>query len=698
MSQHTYANNRIQKRLFHRRGSYMTYNIVVRSLLILALVAFTGVSVVAQQDREVTNKQLDLKKEFNEAKEKQNIIHDAAIDKPRPSSGRRRGSQTTGYDYTQVKGYQLRALYTRMDQLFQNASDLELFDDTYHKDGTFNVAGRTGLANAQLTRIEVYFVEATPEEVEIYGVEPFDIIEIRVIKNEQLPPEDSGGDEEESGGFGGFGGSAGELITKSYTLAGTDLWAVIDITDMALYDDVLARRSQEQSIPLPAGSFEKVVRGPFVVMTPSQLETATSRFNDFWNHRDTMTVAMIPVLSDAAGPFSTTEVPLLFPEVTKIRVRNPNKEPLKISSAYFVGENASDFNITTKTPLQLAGRGSMDDKEDIAFEYVGESPYETKGELFIEAAEARLSQGVEVIANPGLFPADLVVFDFSLDQIELRSPALSSFAPDWKLSYRIGNPEANLPGWSSSTSTLGVGYKHEMFVGIVMPFNVYTGDLPDPLAYKRNLLSSPMGYNVTFDFTFGFPFSLAGNLTVLNKFDGDDAYEGLRVIKDYTPERENDPNYTNDFFHINTIAQVYYPIMFKDRKNSPNMAFRLDLGGGYMRIERAHLVQPFEIEKEGYTFRPEDEGKMFTLGKHKEYFDVYFRLSFINLRAKNNYGIGLQYFSGGMMADAWLELTDWFRVEVKSSFLLRDREVWEQDANYFMVTPRFRFGLPSIFN
>jgi hypothetical protein len=67
------------------------------------------------------------------------------------------------------------------------------------------------------------------------------------------------------------------------------------------------------------------------------------------------------------------------------------------------------------------------------------------------------------------------------------------------------------------------------------------------------------------------------------------------------------------------------------------------------------------------------------------------------MSAKNTYGIGLQYFGGRMMTDAFLELTNWLRVEMKYSFLLREKELYETENSYFMISPRFRFGLPSIF-
>ncbi len=77
---------------------------------------------------------------------------------------------------------------------------------------------------------------------------------------------------------------------------------------------------------------------------------------------------------------------------------------------------------------------------------------------------------------------------------------------------------------------------------------------------------------------------------------------------------------------------------------------------------------------------------------------MFIRFDFINTGAKNNYGLGIQYFTGRLMTDAWLELTEWLRVEAKYSFLLRSKEVWESENSVFMITPRFRLGLPSLFN
>lgn len=679
----------------------MSKQFFLRVFLVVALVAGFLPQLHAQTDRQVKDKQSDLKQEYNDAQEKNQIIKSAADDKPRATTGRRRASATTGYDYTQVKGYVLRQFYERLDKVFARADDLGMFEEEYRMDGTFPVPGRKGNGSAQMRKVEVYYVEATPDEQELYNVEPYHIIEVYVEKLETLPPEETGGGEEEGGGLGiGFDASSSEPIAKGFSLSGSDLNSVLQLVDENLYDDMLAKRGQSSSIELPErGEWMPGKVGPFIVMTHRELETMTSRFNDFWNKRDTLESAVIIPQFDAAGPLYTGSVPVFAPEITKIRVRNPERaNQLKVTSAAFVGDNAELFEVRTKLPKVLDIKGGQEDRVDIDFAYIGDSPYEVRGQMFIEAKDANMSQLVDIVANPGRYPADFVTLDASLDRIELRSPSRSGFAPDWKLSYTIGNDEIGLPRWSSGISALSIGYKNQMSVGIVLPMNMVATDLPTPLAYDKGLLSSAGGYNVDFDFTFGFPFSLGGSMTVINDFDATDAYKNLNVIQKIYPFGEED--YHNDFFHISTLAQVYYPIMFKDNVNNPTLAFRLNLGGSFMQIKRNHLVDATDVgkSKSEHMFTEEEVGKMITLGKEKDLVDIYVRMSFINLRASNRYGMGIQYFSGRMMADAFLELTEWLRVEAKYSFLLRDREIWETDATYFMITPRLRIGLPSIFN
>ncbi len=685
---------------FDNRGKFMSKHFYLRAFLIVALVAGFMPQLFAQTDREVKNKQTDLKTEYNDAQEKNQIIKSAAEDKPRATTGRRRSSATTGYDYTQVKGYQLRQFYERIDKVFTRAADLGMFEEEYHEDGTFPVPGRKGNGSAQMRKVEVYYVEATPNEQELYDIEPYQIIEVYVEKLETLPPEDMGGGQEESGLGIGFGASSSEPIAKGFSLSGSDLLSMLQLVDENLYSDILSKRATSNSIPLPErGDWMPGKVGPFIVMTQRELETTTSRFRDFWNKRDTLASAVIIPQFDAAGPLFSGSVPVFYPEMQKIRIANPDRDrPLKITAVSFVSDNAEQFAVKTKFPKMLDPRGGENDKVYIDFEYLGDSPYEMRGYLLIEAQDANMDQTVEIIANPGMYPADFAIIDASLDRLELRSPSRSGFAPDWKLFYNIGNDEIGLPRWSTGISSLGIGYKNQMSVGVVLPMNMTAQDLPSPLAFDKALLSSAGGYNVAFDFTFGFPFSLGGNLTVVNDFDGQDAYDHLKVInRDFGIDEED---YKNDFFHISTIAQVYYPIMFKDNVNNPNLAFRLNIGGAFMQIKRDHLVVPSDVgtTKLERRFTEEDIGTMITLDKEKDLVDIYVRMSFINLRAKNRYGMGIQYFSGRMMADAFLELTEWLRVEAKYSFLLRDREIWETESNYFLITPRLRLGLPSIFN
>ncbi len=679
----------------------MSKQLIAYALFVVALLLAVSPNTLAQADKQVKEKQGDLKQEYNDAQEKNQIIRTAAQDKPRASTGRRRSSATTGYDYTQVKGFALRQYFDRIDKVFSRANDFGVFEEEYREDGTFDVAGRKGKGSAQMRKVEVYYVESTPEEQELYGVEPFQIIEVYVEKLEVLPPEETGVDENaEVEGLGEFGGASGEPVAKGYSLAGTDLLNMLQLADEALYDDILSRRSQSSTIPLPErGDWMPGKVGPFIVMTQRELETTTSRFTEFWNSRDTLEGSIRVPQFEAAGPFFSQSIPVLYPETRKLQIRNPENRPIKITAIKFVNENADLFEVKTKFPIQLDQKGGATDKTNIEFVFNSETSYETKGELFIEAREASLSQLIEVVANPGIHPSDIVTIDASLDKLELRSPARSGFAPNWKLAYTIGNDEIGLPRWSTGVSSLSVGFKNQMSVGVILPFNMIAKDLPTPLAFDKGLLSSNGGYNVAFDFTFGFPFSLGGNLMVVNDFDGKEAYSHMEVIRQ-RPQALDDKDYYGDFFHISTLAQVYYPIMFKDRAFNPTMAFRLNLGGAFMQIKRNHVVELADVgsNKEGREFRLEDVGNMVTLGKEKDIVDVYVRMSFINLRAQNHYGLGIQYLGGRMMADAFLELTDWLRVEAKYSFLLREKEVWENENTYFLITPRLRIGLPSIFH
>ncbi|MFZ1730703.1 MAG: hypothetical protein WBQ23_10485 [Bacteroidota bacterium] len=683
----------------------MNKQVFLRATLVLALVFGFLPQLLAQTDRDVKSKQTDLKREYNDASEKNQIIKSAAEDKPRATTGRTRSSATTGYDYTQVKGYALRQFYERLDKVFARANDLGMFEEEYRVDGTFAVAGRVGNGNAQIRKVEVYYVEASPEEQEQYNIDPFQIIEVYIEKLENLPPEEKGESGEDDGlnPFGGFG-SMTEQQAKGFSLAGSELNSVLQLADASLYDDILGQRSQSKNISLPErGSWMPGKVGPFIVMTQRELETTTSRFKDFWNMRDTLQTANIPPQFEASGPLYSGSIPVFYPEIKKLRIRNTeNGKSLKITSVTFVGENADQWEVRTKFPKVLAGKGEDNDKVDIEFEYIGNSNYETAGQMQIDAKESSSFQVVEILANPGKYPSDFLTLDASLDRVELRSPALSGFAPNWKLAYTIGNDEIGLPRWSTGISTLSVGFKNQMSVGIVLPMNMLAADLPSPLAFKNNLMSSPPGYNLTFDFTFGFPFSLGGSLTVINDFSSTEAYKHLKVMNVSFDETVDLKDYRNDFFHISSIAQVFYPIMFTDNAINPNIAFRLNIGGAYMQVMRDHLVVPGDVGlgngKEGRDFQTEDIGKMMTLGKEKDIVDVYIRMSFINLRSSSKYGMGIQYTGGRMMADAFLELTDWLRVDAKYSFLLRAQEIWETENSYFLITPRLRIGLPSIFN
>ena len=424
----------------------MKSTIVRTMILCLVFVGAVNLSTaLAQPDREVRTKQGELKKEYNDLQEKNQLIKQTARDKAMPTTGRRRGNIASGYDFTQVKGYALRplALQERLDKVFKRAKELGLLDEEYHLNGPATVPCPTGQGGASISRVEVYVVEATPEEMETDGVNPYDMIEIRVIKTETCPEPRE--EEEEDEGVRRIRSRGQSTTTKQYILSGMDLWTAIKTEDETVYDDVLARRINEEALPQPAFTADK--RGPFIVMNNAELETATSRFIDFWNIKDTMRTNQSPPVSEAAGPFFKADVPILLEDTKSGRVRivNPNNDPMQITKLEFVGPNAEAFKLGTMTPLMLDSKAAPGGKQDVKFDYIGTSSFEAITELLVQSQNGTFSQTIEIIANPGRHPADFVVFDLSLDKIELRSPARSGFEADWRLAYTIGNNEIGLP-------------------------------------------------------------------------------------------------------------------------------------------------------------------------------------------------------------------------------------------------------------
>ena len=214
--------------------------------LFLCLVIFTAGSVgraSAQPDREVRNKQGQLKKEYNDVQEKNQAVREIAKDKQVPQSGAssRRRNLKSGYDFTKVKGFYMKStdLQTRVDQLFKRAAELGVanFDEEYHLNGQ-TVPCKTGQGGSAITGVEVYTVEATAEEIEKDGINPNELIEVRVIKQENCPPEAKGDEEDAGDDEGGRRRrtSTQEQPPKQYILSGMDLWAAIKANDEGLYD------------------------------------------------------------------------------------------------------------------------------------------------------------------------------------------------------------------------------------------------------------------------------------------------------------------------------------------------------------------------------------------------------------------------------------------------------------------------------
>ncbi len=140
-----------------------------------------------------------------------------------------------------------------------------------------------------------------------------------------------------------------------------------------------------------------------------------------------------------------------------------------------------------------------------------------------------------------------------------------------------------------------------------------------------------------------------------------------------TNATKNPAERTNTFYHIAYTATGYYwrDLGFLSR------GFRLSVGGGYEKVV-------------GLTRRsssPDQDTTEQVISK--SILDPYVRLQYDN-RGITQYGMALQYFNGGLMAEIYLNIFSWLRIEVKyARVVFRDPEKWEYNE---IIVPGIRIG------
>jgi hypothetical protein len=148
--------------------------------------------------------------------------------------------------------------------------------------------------------------------------------------------------------------------------------------------------------------------------------------------------------------------------------------------------------------------------------------------------------------------------------------------------------------------------------------------------------------------------------------------DGAVLAADGTPSMEK-------FYYINSSATAYY---WRD------LGFMLDglrgsLGLGYMKVNECQRSGP---PVSGQTTEIYDTVHVV---KSEGMLDAYAKLAYDH-RGKATYGLSLQYFNGGLMGEAYLNIFSWMRAEVKySRVVFRDPKPWEVKE---IIVPGLRFG------
>jgi len=169
-------------------------------------------------------------------------------------------------------------------------------------------------------------------------------------------------------------------------------------------------------------------------------------------------------------------------------------------------------------------------------------------------------------------------------------------------------------------------------------------------------------------------------------------------IKDGKEYSKKPLNINNDFYYVPIIAQVYYPLIFKDLEKNPKNIFQVKAGFSYHQVKREHIITKSEIGqmfygKEERLVTKDDVGKVYEVELIKKVPSPLVRIEYMNLNSGNQFGFGFQFVNNIANFDAWLEVTKWLRIEASYVQPLRDAEEWENSA-FFWISPRIYFPIP----
>ncbi len=153
----------------------------------------------------------------------------------------------------------------------------------------------------------------------------------------------------------------------------------------------------------------------------------------------------------------------------------------------------------------------------------------------------------------------------------------------------------------------------------------------------------------------------------------------------YPPPTYDDQSVNQQkFYYITSSATGYY---WRDLGFLLD-GLRISAGLGYLKVNEARRqIWNTDPAPAGST-RELFEDTVKVLAGHGT-LDLFTKLAYVHT-GKTFYGVSLQYFNGGVMAEAYLHIFSWMRAEVKyARVVFRDPEPWERTE---VIVPGLRFG------
>lgn len=639
--------------------------------------------------------------------QKNKVIRDVATYKVFPENSD--NITDNGYLYTKMNGYQLplnHPLVKLLDEIFYNEDQngVVVSNDKaigYRKDGQDKTYKRGNLFREDSTiGVNVYYAQKPKSQMNTSVTKRFEIAEILILKKTNIPDVDQSEEEEETGTRRRTRTKTTKYIQYPknmwYSLSGTNLKKALEGYDKNLYNQILRLYDERIDDLNLSPYFPLPKRGPFLVSDSLGINTFTSYFTNtpiFTPPSSEETINNLPEVTGldpnsldvtAFSPFVNVKAGV--DNITTIPISNRSKNPIKIEQVslekpdpvWKIKSAVSVLEPENSAEIEVVYNQSKSDKED-------------RNNLIIKWSEEGVKTGTTIVPIAGKTSPEppRIFIDFS----PLYFSGIFRFANDWNFSFKLGDKEINYPFWSTGNLSLLAGYQNIVKFGVVLPANFTNGETFDvgSIVAPQRKLHGTVGLAVEFNL----------QPTVMRSINEAFALGGYFYygkIKDGKEYSKKPLNINNDFYYVPIIAQVYYPLIFKDLEKNPKNIFQVKAGFSYHQVKREHIITKSEIGqmfygKEERLVTKDDVGKVYEVELIKKVPSPLVRIEYMNLNSGNQFGFGFQFVNNIANFDAWLEVTKWLRIEASYVQPLRDAEEWENSA-FFWISPRIYFPIP----